>query len=179
MRRPNPRISRWLFAISAGAAACGSRARQTAATSVPDTSFAAMQSRGKEAMGVDQYTSAHVFESLPDGGRIVLQREADDSAGTRAIREHMATIAAAFAAGRFDIPGFVHAQAVPGTAVMATLRDRIAYAADTLPRGGQVRIRTADPAALRAVHEFLAFQRTAHHAPGHEQHHGHDSGSGH
>jgi len=31
-----------------------------------------MQSRGAHVMGVDQYTSAHVFEDLPDGGRVVL-----------------------------------------------------------------------------------------------------------
>jgi TusA-related sulfurtransferase len=30
------------------------------------------------------------------------------------------------------------------------------------PRGGEVRIVTTDPAAVRAVHEFLAFQRREH-----------------
>jgi hypothetical protein len=120
-------------------------------------------------MGVDQYTSAHVFEALPDGGRIVLQRQADDSAGTVAIRAHMAVIAEQFRRGDFAIPGFVHAQGVPGTAVMAAQRARITYTADTLPRGGQVRITTTDPAAVTAVHEFLAFQRREHHAAGHGQ----------
>ena len=28
-----------------------------------------MQTRGVHVMGVDQYTSAHVFEDLADGGR--------------------------------------------------------------------------------------------------------------
>jgi hypothetical protein len=40
----------------------------------------------------------------------------------------------------------------------------IGYTADPLPRGGQLRIRTADPEAVRAVHEFLAFQRHDHRA---------------
>jgi hypothetical protein len=37
-----------------------------------------------------------------------------------------------------------------------------------LPGGGEVRIRTASPAALAAIHEFLAFQRMDHRA--HEGH---------
>jgi hypothetical protein len=35
-------------------------------------------------------------------------------------------------------------------------------------RGAEVRIHTTDPVALAAVHEFLAFQRIAHHAAAHE-----------
>jgi 3-methyladenine DNA glycosylase AlkD len=132
-----------------------------------DSGFAALQGRGAAAMGVDQYTSSHVFEPLPDGGRIVLQRQTDDSAGTAAIRAHMSTIAEQFRRGDFAVPGFVHAQEVPGTDVMASHRTRISYRADTLPRGGQVRIVTTDPAALMAVHGFLAFQRREHHAVGH------------
>lgn len=133
-----------------------------------DSSFAAMQDRGKAAMGVDQHSSSHVFESLPDGGRIVLRRDAADSAGVAAIRAHMAHIAERFAAGDFAIPGFVHGQQVPGTKVMAERRAHIAYTPDTLARGGQVRILTTDPAALEAVHVFLDFQRHEHHAAGHD-----------
>ncbi len=134
-----------------------------------DAAFAAVQERGKAAMGVDQYTSWHMFEPLPDGGRIVLQRDQPDSIGTRVIREHMAQIAAAFAAGDFRLPGLVHAREVPGTKLMAERRALITYTADTLPRGGQVRIRTADSAAVRAVHEFLAFQRADHRAGAHHE----------
>src|SRR6185436_16330166 len=76
-----------------------------------DTAFAAMQSRGKSAMGVDQYTSAHQFQ--------------------------------AFAGGDFDVPGFVHAGEVPGTAVMRERRSRISYRFQSLPGGGAVRIVTA------------------------------------
>ena len=137
-----------------------------------DGSFAAVQERGRVAMGVDQYTSAHVFEDLADGGRIVLDRdEGADSAGIATIRAHLRDIAAAFARGEFDVPGFVHGVVVPGTAEMARLRDRIAYEAHDRPRGAEVRIRTTDREAVRAVHDFLAFQRADHRAAGHE----HDS----
>jgi len=136
---------------------------------VADTGFAALQARGAAAMGVDQYTSSHVFEALPDGGRIVLQRDSIDAAGTAVIRAHLRDIAARFSGGDFSIPGMVHAQVVPGTVDMGTRRNLIRYVADTLPRGGEVRIRTSDSAAIAAVHAFLAFQRMDHHAAGHEQ----------
>ncbi len=132
-----------------------------------DTAFAALQERGATAMGVDQFTSTHVFESLPDGGRIVLQRDSVDAAGTEVIRAHMRDIASRFAAGDFTIPGMVHAQEVPGTVEMGTLRDSIRYVADTLPRGGQLRITTTNANAVKAIHAFLAFQRMDHRAAGH------------
>lgn len=148
--------------VSAGCA--GDRPDQAAAG---DTAFAALQARGQQAMGVDQYTSTHVFEALADGGRVVLQRDSADPEGVRVIRAHMEDIAARFAAGDFSIPGMVHAQEVPGTAVMSARREHIRYVADTLPRGGQVRITTTDAEAVAAVHAFLAFQRMDHRAAGH------------
>ena len=133
-----------------------------------DSAFAAMQLRGadRRAMGVDQYTSMHRFDALPDGGRIELQRDVDDSAGVAQIRRHLREIAAAFAKGDFQTPAFVHGQQVPGTAVMAARRDAITYSVRDLPRGGEVRIHTTDPAALVAVHDFIAFQRQDHRADG-------------
>jgi hypothetical protein len=122
-------------------------------------------------MGVDQYTSFHQFESLPDGGRISLQRDPDDSAGVAQIRSHMQRIAVAFADGDFALPGLVHAREVPGTAVMAARRSQIRYVADTLAGGGQVRLRTSDPSAIAAIHEFLAFQRQDHRSTSHEAAH--------
>ena len=114
-------------------------------------------------MGVDQYTSAHQFESLPDGGRIELQREEVDSADIAQIRHHLREIASAFAAGDFRFPRFVHDTGeVPGTSVMKERRDRIQYRFHELARGGEVRIITTDARAVAAVHEFLAFQRREH-----------------
>jgi len=129
-----------------------------------DSAFAALQSRGQGAMGVDQYTSAHQFEPLPDGGRIELQRDATDSAGVATIRAHMRDIADRFSRGDFTIPGLVHAREVPGTRVMAEGKAQITYEARDLPGGAEVRIRATDAAAVDAVHEFLAFQRSDHRA---------------
>lgn len=133
--------------------------------------FAAMQDRGRQVMGVNQYTSAHVFEDLPDGGRVVLDRaDGADTAAITTIRAHMRDIATAFRSGDFTKPFQVHAQTVPGTAVMSARRDAISYELIDRPRGGEVRIRSSDPAAVAAIHEFLEFQRSAHHAAGHETH---------
>ena len=118
-------------------------------------------------MGVDQYTSSHVFEPLADGGRIELQRDHEDAAGASRIRAHMGEIAVRFAAGDFRLPGYVHARAVPGAAVMAAKRSVITYAVESLPLGAAVRVRSRDPEAIRAIHEFLAFQRQDHHAAAH------------
>jgi hypothetical protein len=113
-------------------------------------------------MGVDQYSSTHKFEPLPDGGRITLARDSLDPAGVKRIRTHMPEIAAAFGRGDFAIPGFVHDRAVPGTAIMTALRDRISYYPDTVPLGGTLRIQSTDPMAISAIHQFLAFQRADH-----------------
>jgi len=130
--------------------------------------FNAMQSRGAHVMGVDQYTSAHVFEDLPDGGRVVLERDdAADTAASATIRVHMREIAASFRAGDFTKPFQVHAQIVPGTALMRDHRAAISYVPIDRPRGGEVRITSRDSAAVGAIHDFLAFQRAQHHAAGH------------
>jgi hypothetical protein len=140
-------------------------ARRAAAAA--DAGFAATQARGSVAMEVDQYTSTHLFQPLPDGGRIELQRDASDSAGRARILVHMGRIAEAFAAGDFRLPGFVHAREVPGTRVMAAEREKIRYAVESLPRGAALRLRSSDGAAVEAIHEFLAFQRMDHRAGAH------------
>lgn len=147
-----------------------------AAAAVPaaaqDSAFAELQHRGHQAMGVDQYTSAHRFDDLSDGGRIELQRDAADTAGVRTIREHLQEIARAFQEGDFTTPGFVHAREVPGTPVMRERRSAITYEFRPLPGGGEVRITSGDPEAVRAIHEFLAFQRQDHRAGGSDHRHG-------
>ena len=127
-----------------------------------DTAFRAMQMRGRVVMGVDQYTSIHRFDALPDGGRIELQRDRDDTAGALAIRDHMRAIARAFAAGDFSAPATVHLETVPGVRVMRARRKAIRYETSDLARGAALRIRTSDRDAVAAVHEFLAYQRREH-----------------
>jgi hypothetical protein len=157
----SPFVRAMLAALTGAAVSAHSLAAQ-------DSSFAAMQQRGKVAMGVDQYTSVHHFDDLSDGGRIRLERDKDDAVGARAIQAHLRDIAKAFSTGDFTTPAFVHMQHVPGTAEMAKRRAAIRYKFQPLPRGGELHITTGDTTARRAIHEFLAFQRGEHHADGHD-----------
>lgn len=129
-----------------------------------DSAYKAMKARGAGAMGVDQDRSTHRFTSLPDGGRIELIANDDDSTATAAIRKHFADIEKAFAEGDFTIPMAVHAQEVPGTDVMKARTGAITYRMRDVPRGAQLRITSKDKAAIAAIHRFLLFQRTEHHA---------------
>jgi hypothetical protein len=130
--------------------------------------FDQVQERGQVAMGVNQYTSAHRFDMLPDGGRVELQRAADEPRDIAAIRAHLKEVMAAFERGDFSTPAFVHAEEVPGTRIMSARRSQIRYAYADLPQGGEIRITTTDPETLRAVHDFIAYQRKDHRAGGHD-----------
>jgi hypothetical protein len=128
-----------------------------------DSAFRALQERGKAVMGVDQYTSSHVFDALADGGRIELQRDVDDSVGVRVIRAHLQDVAKRFAAGDFSLSQAVHGTAdIPGVAAMRAAGSAIRYTYRELPRGGEVRLTTSDARARAAIHAFVRFQRSDH-----------------
>jgi hypothetical protein len=155
----------WSRSVALVAVAVFVACRSDARKGQSDSGFAVLQQRGESVMGVDQYTSQHVFEPLENGGRIVLQRKEADPSGTATIRAHMRTIATAFSSGDFALPGVVHAMSsVPGTDTMRELRSEISYEPHDIPRGGEVVIASANPKAVAAIHEFLAFQRMDHRA---------------
>jgi hypothetical protein len=152
-----------LATVLAGLTACSPAPESDAGD---DAAFAALQARGEVGMGVDQYASTHLFDALPDGGRIEFQYNSDDRAEIEAIRAHLKEIEVAFMNGDFSTPAFVHAQEVPGTDIMSARREHIEYRYQDLPRGGELRLTTSDPEALLAIHEFMAFQREDHRAGG-------------
>lgn len=151
-----------------GAQAAGqAKSAQQPPAAQSDSAFRALQARGQTVMGVDQYTSAHRFEMLADGGRIVLERLENDSAGVATIRAHMRAVAEAFGKGDFSMSAQVHAMEVPGTKVLAARRAHVAYSVIDLPRGAAVRVTTTDAEAIAALKAFFDFQnsdhRTGHH----------------
>src|SRR3954447_7645677 len=143
-----PRLLRLLAVLTATAQPAFAQSEHNHSHPMSDTGFAAMQERGKAAMGVDQYSSEHHFTDLPDGGRIELQRDSTDTAGVRTIREHLTSIVKAFSGGDFTTPGFVHSEQVPGTSIMRAKRTTIQYRFRPLAGGGEVRITTHDSAAV-------------------------------
>jgi hypothetical protein len=86
-----------------------------------------------------------------------------DSQNLQAIRSHLTHIASLFSNGEFSIPMFVHDQVPPGVPAMKEKRAEISYSFEALAAGGRVRIKTTNPDALKAVHEFLRFQIADHH----------------
>jgi hypothetical protein len=119
---------------------------------------------GSNAMGFDQGRTTHHFTLYEDGGAIeVTANHPADAANRDAIGSHLQHIVTMFASGNFDAPMLVHdSNNVPGTKVMAQLKDRIRYTYVELPAGGRVNIVTSDREAIDAVHEFLRFQITEH-----------------
>ena len=123
-----------------------------------------VETRGDQAMGFSHEMTTHHFVLTKDGG--VIEAEADntsDKASRDAIRQHMQHIAKLFSEGDFNAPMFIHGQTPPGVPTMKRLKDQITYRVQPTERGAEVRITTANPEALEAVHQFLMFQIRGHH----------------
>ena len=138
------RRGRWaIVAVALSVVACG---RSAPAGSAPD---------GGAAVAA--------FDVLPNGGRIELQRGADEpEEHARRIRDRLRSLVLALRTGDFSTPAFAHMSAVPGATTMAERHDMIRYLYRELPRGAEVRITTNDRIALRAVQDFVTFQRMEH-----------------
>ena len=123
-----------------------------------------LKTRGAATMGFDQDATIHHFRLAADGGSIeVSVKDAADDANTTAIRSHLREIATAFASGDFSKPLLTHAEHPPGSAQLAALRSSITYDYEETPNGGRVRIRSTNPDAVQAVHDFLRYQIAEHH----------------
>lgn len=119
----------------------------------------ALDQRGDQVMGFEHTRTTHHFLIEKDGG--VIQVEANDpaDAGSRdQIRSHLTQVAQAFARGDFAMPGAIHDRVLPGVPEMTRLKGAISYRYEETDRGARVRITTADPVALEAVHAFLRSQ---------------------
>jgi hypothetical protein len=118
-----------------------------------------VETRGDQAMGFPHDKTTHHFRLYADGGAVeITVNEAKDSQKIQALRIHLAHIATMFSKGDFSIPMFIHDQVPPGTPVMKERRVDISYTVEELPSGGRLRIKTSNPDALKAVHDFLRFQ---------------------
>jgi hypothetical protein len=112
-----------------------------------------------EGMGFSQTTTAHHFFLTRTGGLIQVTAKDPKSADQIAtVQMHLKHIAGMFREGDFSIPHFVHDTNPPGAATMKRLRSSIRYTSETMDNGGRIRIETASPEALAAIHDFLRFQ---------------------
>jgi hypothetical protein len=123
-----------------------------------------VEKHGDEAMGFPHDKTTHHFRLYSDGGAIeVSVNDNQDSQNLQAIRSHLTHIVTMFSNGEFSIPMFIHDRVPPGVSMMKEKRADISYSFEELPAGGKVRIKTANPDALKAIHEFLRFQIADHH----------------
>lgn len=145
----------WIALVATFSLAAGAQQPQSGK---PDHA-AGVDSRGDAAMGFSHETTTHHFTLFPDGGRIeVVVNRTGDGAARDEIRMHLSHIVKKFKANDFDIPMFIHDRVPPGVPVMKKKRDAISYTYVETDLGGFIRIKTTDPEALKAVHDFLRFQ---------------------
>ncbi len=122
-----------------------------------------VEKHGDEAMGFPHDKTTHHFRLYSDGGAIeVTVNDSKDSQNMQAIRSHLSHIVTMFSNGEFSIPMFVHDQVAPGVPVMKEKHAEISYSFEELSAGGRVRIKTPNPDALKAIHQFLRFQIEEH-----------------
>jgi hypothetical protein len=120
---------------------------------------AQVNEHGDHVMGFSHDKTTHHFELHYDGGIIdVRTNDVSDTDGRDQIQRHFHHIAQMFAAGNFNAPMLIHGDNVPGTAVMAKLKDQIHWELQPTPRGARIVITADNQAALEAVHQFLRFQ---------------------
>ncbi len=132
-------------------------------TGLRDDQHPDMTSRADHVMGFSHDKTTHRFELNQNGGVIeVRANDLSDTGSRDRIRGHFHHIVQMFAAGNFNVPMLVHAQAVPGTAVMSQLKDQLHWDLQETPRGAKITVTADNQAALDAVHEFLRFQIADH-----------------
>jgi hypothetical protein len=120
-------------------------------------------SHARQGMGFDQEKTTHHFLIEQNGGTIeVTAKDATDTTSVEQIRPHLRHIAAAFSKGDFALPMFVHGEEPPGVPALKQHQKALTYKYEELPRGGRVVVRTADKAALSALHSFLRYQIREH-----------------
>ena len=132
-------------------------------TTTPQQHDSGVQQRGDKAMGFSHNVTNHHFTLLPDGGLILAEaNDPTDAKSREEILSHMNHIVGMFSAGNFDAPMFIHARTPPEVPTMKRLRKSITYTAIPTPTGASVRVTSADPHAIAAIHDFLRFQIADH-----------------
>ena len=124
---------------------------------------AAVEKNGDQAMGFPHDKTTHHFRMLSDGGAIeVTANDSNDKMDLGAIRSHLSHIAMMFSAGDFSTPMFIHDAVPPGVTTMKLMKTAIHYTYEEMSSGGRIRIKSVDPIAVAAIHDFVRFQITEH-----------------
>ena len=99
---------------------------------------AAVDHRHDAVSGVSHEGTAHHFLLTPDGGTIRLESTDPASVADRdRIRQHLQTVARAFAAGDFAMPMQVHGQVPPGVKTLKKRKSAVTYTFAPTEKGGE------------------------------------------
>jgi hypothetical protein len=140
-------------------AQAGSRPQDEHRSQAIDHRMDEVNKHGAEAMGFDQEKTTHHFRLLRDGGVVEVQaNDPQDAATVELIRLHLRQQAKSFAQGDFAAPRHTHGKVPPGVATIKRLSREITHQFKETERGGELRITSANPAAVAAIHKFLRFQ---------------------
>jgi hypothetical protein len=124
---------------------------------------AVAESHGDQAMGFPHDKTTHHFRMDAAGGAIeITVKDSGDKANTTAIRSHLSHIAMLFSDGDFSMPMLIHDSIPPGVTTMKLMKSDIHYNYEEMPTGGRVRIKSDNPVAVAAIHDFLRFQIIEH-----------------
>jgi YHS domain-containing protein len=119
----------------------------------------AVNSRGDHVMGFSHEKTTHHFKLYKDGGAIqVTVKDGSDGDQLKAVRAHLKVVADDFAKGNLSMPMLIHNTNIPGLQTMKRLHGKISYSYADIANGGSVKITSANPEAIKAVHSFLDLQ---------------------
>jgi TusA-related sulfurtransferase len=120
---------------------------------------AAVNERGDHVMGFDHDKTTHHFRLTKSGGVIeVSANDPNDTASRDAIRQHLGHIVKMFSEGDFNAPMLIHGQVPPGVPEMKANLKVITWKLVNTRTGARIVITSKDPAAIKAIHQFLIFQ---------------------
>jgi len=121
----------------------------------------AFHRREQQVMPFAMNATLHIFERTKTGGvQQVVVRNKADTRSLALIRSHLQKEAVLFNEGRFDDPGELHGETMPG---LATLKEagrhgvlKVSY--ENLPEGGALRYTSDAPDVVMALHTWFAAQ---------------------
>lgn len=118
--------------------------------------------RGAAAMPFDLERTTHDFQSTPTGGVQTVTSDDGDAAQIALIRSHLRQVAAAFAEGDYSSPTAIHGRDMPGLRELSAGARSIRVSFEATKTGARLRLATADPRLVAAVHRWFAAQRSDH-----------------
>jgi hypothetical protein len=119
--------------------------------------------RGTEVMPFDLEATTHHFAPTADGGvQTVVADDPTDAAQVRLVQAHLQAEADAFARGDFGDPEQIHGGQMPGLAVLRESAGALQVRYRPLADGAEIAYTSADPAVVRALHDWFAAQVSDH-----------------